>query len=341
MKIISIVGTRPQFLKVISLHQQLITSNDIDHIVINTGQHFDYNMSDTFFNLFETLTPKYNLSIHSLAHGSMVSQMMISIESILISEQPDKIIVYGDCDSTLAGALVASKMNICLIHMEAGLRSFNKNMPEEINRIVVDHISNILLCPNEYAVKNLNNENIHKNIYIVDNLQINLLFNCLKKNNMASINNNLIPNEYILLTVHRNYNTSAITIAKLFNQLQKNNMTVCFVIHPRMKQIISSINVPKNIIIMEPVNYVDMITLLFNCNCVVTDSGGLQVEAMYLNKKCFTIRSETEWLDTLDYNNCLVNNIDTLYEHLQSFSIKQLCTKSYNQTDWIKLLKNV
>lgn len=340
MKIISIVGTRPQFLKIIALQKKL--SDDFDHIVINTGQHFDHNMADLLFLSLNAKLPKYNLNINSFSHGKMVGLMMIQIEQIILDEHPQKILVYGDCDSTLAGALVASKLNIHLIHIEAGLRSFNKNMPEEVNRIVVDHISTTLLCPNEYAIKNLNNENIYDNIHLVENLQLSLLNQCINIDNSSLLfNNGLTYDNFGLLTLHRNYNTTEKMLNLIFNQIDKIKYTILFPIHPKTRHVIKQYNIliPKNILVIDPVNYIEMCTLLNNCSYVITDSGGLQVEAMYLNKKCFTVRSETEWLDTLDYNNYLVTDINMLSNIVKTFILKKIYTPLDVNTNWSNILK--
>jgi UDP-GlcNAc3NAcA epimerase len=310
--------------------------------VINTGQHFDHNMSDSLFLSLDAKMPKYNLNINSCSHGKMVGLMMIEIEQIILVEQPQKILVYGDCDSTLAGALVASKLNVHLVHIEAGLRSFNKKMPEELNRIVVDHISTTLLCPNEYAKINLNNENIRDNIHLVENLQLCLLSQCINIGNDSILfNNNLIANKFVLLTLHRNYNTTEEMLNMLFDQINNIEHTILFPIHPKTRNIIKQYNIiiPKNILVIDPVNYIDMCTLLNNCSYVITDSGGLQVEAMYLNKKCFTVRSETEWLDTLDYNNCLVTDINMLSNIVKTFDIKKRYYALDIGTDWSNILK--
>lgn len=311
MKIISIVGTRPQFLKLAPL-STYFKENHIEHIVINSGQHFDKEM---FKDIFETLQidePNYNLGIHSQSHSKMTAEMMIEIEKILIEEQPKYVIVYGDCDTTLAGALVAVQLGIKLVHIEAGLRSYNKNMPEEINRVTVDHLADILCCPTPYAIENLKKENITKNVHLVGNLQIDLLRSVIDKYDNINIleKYNVTKNSFILMTIHRHYNTNKLKLTDIFLKLSELKETIIFPCHPRTKILIENehIDVPKNIILIKPVNYLDMTILERYCKYVITDSGGVQPEVFYLKKPCITLRSETEWIDTVTIGNNIITD---------------------------------
>ena len=322
MKIISIVGTRPQFLKLTPLIKEFKNHPHIIHKILHTGQHMDKEMSDDIFKLLELEQPDYNLNINCKSHGELTGLMLIEIEKILIEEQPKYVLVYGDCDTTLAGAIAAVKLHIKCVHIESGLRSYNKNMPEEINRIMVDHVADILCCPTEYAKDNLIKEGIKDNIFITGNLQIDLLKDIIGKYNRLDIlnKNNLDVNNFILLTIHRDYNTNENSLIIIFNQLEKLNLKIFFPVHPRTRKIIinSKISVPKNIILDKPVNYLDMTILERHCKYIITDSGGIQAEAFYLKKKCFTIRTETEWIDTLENNWNQLVDINEIYDTIKN-----------------------
>jgi UDP-N-acetylglucosamine 2-epimerase len=318
MKIISIVGTRPQFLKLCPL-VKTFKKNNINHKIIHTGQHFDYEMSDELFNIFNIPKPDYLFNRPNLPIVSTIATMMINIENIILDEKPNHILVYGDCDSTIAGALVANKLKINLIHIEAGMRSYNKSMPEEINRILTDHISDLLLCSTIDCLDNLKKENIYNNVYYVGNLQLELLEDCCKNYNNEAIllEYNIEKNNFALLTIHREYNTNDIMINKIFSELKNLKEKIIFPIHPRTKKIIEihNISIPKNIILIKPVNYLNMTILERNCKFIITDSGGVQPEAWYLDKKCIIMRSETEWLEPLESK----NNI--LYDYITPLDI--------------------
>jgi UDP-N-acetylglucosamine 2-epimerase len=229
--------------------------------------------------------------------------MIIKLEEVLIKLDPQIIIVFGDCDTTLAGGIVANKLGIKLMHIESGLRSYNKNMPEEINRVVVDYMADIKCCPNKESVENLKKELIINNVFIIGQLQIDLLKNTLESNNNEKIleNNNLIKGEYLLLTIHRHYNTNIRTIKEILLQCGMITNQIFFPIHPRTRNIINKNNleIPNNIILHDPINFLDMITLEKYSKMIITDSGGIQSEAHYLRKPCLTVRTETEWINTL------------------------------------------
>lgn len=314
MKILSIVGTRPQFLKLSPIIQKFNQYN-IEHIIVHTGQHYDKEMSEDLFKILNLPEPNYLLkkmgdtSIQSIAHT------MIELEKICLDESPNKIIVFGDCDSTVAGMYVAKKIKIPLIHIESGMRSYNKDMPEEINRLMVDHCSDLLLCSTKDSVEKLKKENIVNNVFFVGNLQIELLKNTINAYDNVEIlkNNDLEKNNFILLTLHREYNANNVVLNKIFFELSNLQLKIFFPVHPRTKKIIKdfNINIPKNIILHEPMDYLNMTMLLKYCKYVITDSGGIQPEAWFLKKKCIIMRSETEWIETLINNNNILYNYET------------------------------
>jgi UDP-GlcNAc3NAcA epimerase len=333
--IISIVGTRPQFLKLAMLSKEFEKHTDIIHKVIHTGQHYDSDMSENIFNILNIKKPDYLLKQNNISSINNISNMMIDIEKILLDEKPDKVIVFGDCDTTLAGSLVAKKLKIYLIHIESGMRSYNKDMPEELIRTMTDHISDLLLCSTYDSIENLNKENIINNIHYIGNLQLELLeYTCNNYNNLDVLhNNNIEKNNFILLTIHREYNTNNIMINKIFNELSKLNKKIIFPIHPRTKKIIetNNINIPINIILIKPINYLDMTVLERYCSFIITDSGGVQPEAWYLGKKCIIMRTETEWTEPLKNNNSILYNYNMpLDEFINDFLKIQIIRHTIN-----------
>lgn len=313
MKIISIVGTRPQFLKLCPMSTEFNKYDDIQHIVIHSGQHYDSELSDELFKVLKIKEPDYMLTKKGNTSIDSLSNMMIEIEKILLIEKPNKVIVFGDCDTTIAGAIVAKKLKIYLVHIEAGMRSYNKDMPEEINRVLTDHISDLLLCSTKDSIEKLKKENISKNVYFVGNLQLDLLKYCCKNYNNKSIleNNKLQENNFCLLTIHREYNTNKKMLAKIFTELENIKIKIVFPMHPRTKNIIKNENIiiPNNLLIIKPVNYLDMTILEKYCEYIITDSGGIQPEAWFLKKKCIIMRHETEWIEPL------LNNNNILYDY--------------------------
>jgi UDP-GlcNAc3NAcA epimerase len=343
MKIISIVGTRPQFIKVSILDKEL-TNHNVDHIIINTGQHYDKEMSGDIFKILFKNVPKYNLNKIGETNVQTLSNMMIEIDKILIKECPDKVIVYGDCDTTLAGALVSHKNNIFLVHIESGMRSYNKNMPEENNRVLVDNISNLLLCSDKNSIINLKNENINK-CYYVGNLHLELLNSC--------INNNLLTNDilkkfnindnFIVLTIHRNYNTSPENLKKILMNIEKINKKIIFLCHPRTKNIIKKLNLNLiNITVIPPINYLDLMSLVKKSEYVITDSGGLQSECWFLKKKCFIYRKETEWIDPIKYkNNILIDYTRDLSKQIEDFLKVPIINTIFNTNVSSEIIKHI
>jgi len=306
MKILTILGARPQFIKAGSVSREIAKYKEIEEVIVHTGQHYDSNMSDIFFDEMKIPKPNYFLGIGGKSHGAMTGQMIEKIEEVAMTEKPDWVIVYGDTNSTLAGAIVASKLHIKLAHIEAGLRSFNMKMPEEVNRILTDRVSNLLFCPTETAIENLKNEGFDnldcKIVNSGDVMQDGALF---YKN--LSIKPDLsIDSNYILSTIHRAENTDDIerltSIIEALNEINKDKQVI-LPLHPRTRNIIKNNNIKIEFTIIEPVGYLEMIWLINNCDLVMTDSGGLQKEAFFFDKLCITLRDETEWIELVD-NKC-------------------------------------
>lgn len=333
MKIITILGARPQFVKGAVLSRIIKQHNEIEEIIIHTGQHYDTNMSEVFFKEMEIPKPKYNLDINGLSHGAMTGQMLEKIEAVLKTEKPDVVVVYGDTNSTIAGALAAKKMHIKVVHIEAGLRSFNMKMPEEINRILTDRISDLLLCPTDTAIKNLKNEGF-------DNLPISVvkagdimkdavLYYSKTASAKAKIypKLNLKENEFILATIHRQENTDDLQkLQSIFEALEQINKEtkVVLPLHPRTKAILEKNNLNYDITMIEPVGYFDMLELLKNCKMVISDSGGLQKEAFFNQKNVIIAREETEWIElvTNGFAKIAGSDKEKIIEAYQSFKTK-------------------
>jgi UDP-GlcNAc3NAcA epimerase len=304
MKIVTIIGARPQFIKAASLSRAIAKHDTIEEVIVHTGQHFDANMSEVFFTEMQIPKPHYNLAINSLGHGAMTGRMMEEIEKVLLSEKPDWLLVYGDTNSTLAGALAAKKLHIKVAHVEAGLRSFNMKMPEEVNRILTDRISDILFCPTQQAVANLEKEGYAsldcKVVNIGDIMYDSALF---YSELSATSKKNKIPPNYILATVHRAENTDDIEKLKnIFTALEVINekFPVVLPLHPRTKKILEINHINTKIHLIEPVGYLEMVSLIKNSKAVITDSGGLQKEAYFFKKQGFTLRDQTEWVELIE-----------------------------------------
>jgi len=304
VKILTVIGARPQFIKAAAVSREMEHYSDIQEVIVHTGQHFDTNMSEVFFEQMQIPRPDYNLDINGLTHGAMTGQMIEKIEVVLIKEKPDWVIVYGDTNSTLAGALAAKKLHIKVAHVEAGLRSFNMNMPEEINRILTDRISDILFCPTQNAINNLLKEGY-------DNFDCTIVKSGDVMKDAADFyrqyqlrpNSLLTDDEFILCTVHRAENTDNLerleSIVAALNEISK-EINVVFPVHPRTRKILSENKIDVDFILLDPVGYLEMVYLLENCKFVMTDSGGLQKEAYFFKKHCVTLRDETEWLELVE-----------------------------------------
>ena len=307
MKIVTIIGARPQFVKAATLSRVIAKDKTFKELIVHTGQHFDANMSNVFFEEMEIPKPDYHLEINSMSHGAMTGRMLEEIEKVLIKEQPDWVLVYGDTNSTLAGALAAKKLHIKLAHVEAGLRSFNMKMPEEINRILTDRISDILFCPTDTAVTNLEKEGyqyIDCKIEKVGDVMLDAaLYYAKSATDKSTIIKDLSIDNFILCTLHRAENTDNIdnlrAIFDALNQINEEQMII-LPLHPRTKKIIEENSIKCNVKIISPVGYFDMIELLKHCSLVMTDSGGLQKEAFFFKKPCITLREQTEWIELLE-----------------------------------------
>lgn len=307
MKLLTVIGARPQFVKAAALSREIAKHDNIEEVIIHTGQHFDENMSKIFFEEMEIPSPKYNLAINSLSHGAMTGRMMEEIEKILLIENPDFLIVYGDTNSTLAGALAAKKLHIKVVHIEAGLRSFNNSMPEEINRILTDRISDYLFCPTQNAIVNLKNEGFeHFESTIVNSGDIMLdaaLFYTQKSVKYSTILDNIKSNRFVLCTLHRAENTDNKEILKnivdALNEIHQDTKVI-LPLHPRTKEKLRTFGLNLKVNIIDPTGYFDMLEMLKHCELVITDSGGLQKEAYFFEKKCLTLRNETEWVELVE-----------------------------------------
>lgn len=308
-KIVTILGARPQFVKAAVLSRVIAENNDFEEVIIHTGQHYDVNMSEIFFTEMEIPVPKYNLHVNGLSHGAMTAQMMEKIEKVLLDEKPDAIVVYGDTNSTIAGAITAKKLDIKVVHIEAGLRSFNMKMPEEINRILTDRISDLLFCPTDTAVHNLKIEGFdHFDAQVIksgDIMKDAVKFYSRFSGERSKIISNLKLGEgsFILATIHRQENTD--DLEKLRNifeglELLSKEVRVVIPLHPRTRKILKLNNLNYNIEIIDPVGYFDMLELLKHCLAVITDSGGLQKEAFFNKKPCIVAREETEWTELVE-----------------------------------------
>lgn len=310
MKIISIVGARPQFIKLGPISRELKKYSNIVEVVIHTGQHYDENMSQIFFDELKLPKPNYNLNVGSGTHGFQTGEMIKKIEEVLIIEKPDYVIVYGDTNTTVAGALAAVKLHIPVAHIEAGLRSFNKNMPEEINRIVTDAICDLLFAPTKTAVINLKNEGKRNNIFLSGDVMLDSILFYKKKieDDIFLMDNN---DNFYLLTLHRAENTDNFQkMANIINAIGNLDLEIIFPLHPRTKKRLKEfVKIPSNLKIIEPLGYLDLLRFIIKSKKVLTDSGGLQKEAYFLKKQCITLRDETEWVETLKGNwNILVGS---------------------------------
>lgn len=306
MKICTIIGARPQFIKAAVVSRAIRDNEDVSEILVHTGQHFDANMSDVFFDELDIRKPDFNLKIGGGTHGQNTGRMLESIEKVLIEERPDYVLVYGDTDSTLAGALAAVKLHIPIAHVEAGLRSFNRSMPEELNRLLTDHASDLLFAPTVSSVQNLRNEGIkdHKIHQVGDVMYDATIYYKSSAKRPDTIGNS--DYSYILCTIHRAENTNDLfrlsIIVKALNDLAASKKII-LPIHPRTAQILkksTDITLHPNILIIEPVGFLEMQWLLQHCSIVMTDSGGLQKEAFFHGKPCVTLRDETEWVELVE-----------------------------------------
>jgi len=333
VKILSIIGARPQFIKA-TLVSGKLREKGIEEILVHTGQHYDFNMSDIFFQELRLPKPDYHLSVGSGSHGEQTGKMLIAIEKVFLQEKPDISLVYGDTNTTLVGALAAVKLHIPVAHIEAGLRSYNKNMPEEINRVLTDHMSDILFCPTETAVSNLRKEGftsiikdgklIRKSLDLLPITDHSLPFvinvgdvmfdvalevkNRIDEERILT-KYNLEPNGFILVTIHRAENTdikeNLENIWKALKDIANSGIKVFFPVHPRTKKALENYGlvnekIPKNLTITQPISYFEIIALESNAKVIITDSGGVQKEGYFFKTPCVIPRNETEWVELVE-----------------------------------------
>jgi UDP-GlcNAc3NAcA epimerase len=322
MKIVTIVGARPQFIKAASVSRAIEKHNKehdskIKEIMVHTGQHYDENMSQVFFDELEMREPDYNLGVGSGTHGKMTGEMLLKIEEVLLQEKPDVVLVYGDTNSTLAGALAAAKLHIPVSHVEAGLRSFNRQMPEEINRVVTDHVSSFLFCPTDTAVENLEKEGITAGVFKVGDVMFDsFLFNKQLAERKSRILSDLgvKAKSFCLATVHREENTTngkrLTGIFEAFKSLATQECPFIVPLHPRTRKAINELGGDRlggpHVRILEPISYLDMILLESRAKTILTDSSGMQKEAYFAQTPCITLREETEWVELVEYGHNVI-----------------------------------
>ena len=356
INILTIVGARPQIIKAAAISRviQKNYSNIVSEKILHTGQHYDVNMSQVFFEELNIPNPNYNLNVGSGNHGEQTAKMIIGIEKTLLSEYFDGIILYGDTNSTLAGAIAASKLRIPIFHIEAGLRSFNMNMPEEINRIVCDQLSSILFAPTKTAVKNLKNEGfdiVHKQINGRKNREVynagDVMYdNSMYFSNLANERSGILKqyllhtNEFLLATIHRDSNTDSIErLSSIFKSLiyisEKYNIKIVLPLHPRTFKLLKTnalinlfeqIKQSDNILMIPPVSFLDMISLEKNAKMILTDSGGVQKESFFFEKPCIILRSETEWVEIVENNAGIIAdaNFDKIVRAYEKLNLKKI-----------------
>lgn len=317
MKVVSIIGARPQFIKCAPVSRAL--RSVAREVVVHTGQHYDDSMSGVFFRELGIADPDYHLGVGSGTHGQQTGNMLKGIEEILLKEQPEMVLVYGDTNSTVAGALAAVKLHVPVAHVEAGLRSFNRRMPEEINRVVTDQVSTLLLCPTDRAVENLRREGVTQGVHLVGDVMYDALLDNVERARSTSTvleRVGLSPQDYLLATVHRAENTDRLErldgIMSALNLLADSGRVVVFPVHPRTRKQLGTLffTPSPRLLLIEPVSYLDMVRLEGMAHAIVTDSGGIQKEAWWLRVPCITLREETEWVETVASGwNCLVGAV--------------------------------
>ena len=326
-KLVTVVGARPQFIKAAAVSREVRKRHT--EILVHTGQHYDYEMSDIFFSGLQIPPPDVNLGVGSSSHATQTGAMLKGLEDVLLGERPDWLVIYGDTNSTLAGALAAAKLSVPVAHIEAGLRSFNRQMPEEINRVVADHLSSLLLCPSGTAVKNLAAEGISKHVHLVGDVMLDVL-------NWAQERVKTHPTDiwrqlgvrrksYVLATVHRSENTDEWPrMSRILNALNALDEPVIFPVHPRTRRVITEAEyrLEPHVHVIDPVGYLEMVVLTGSARLVLTDSGGLQKEAYWLGVPCLTLRDETEWVETVQagWNTLVGAESGKIVQAVQSFT---------------------
>ena len=302
MKIVTIVGARPQFIKAAPMSRALRAVHR--EILVHTGQHYDDNMSAVFFRELGIPEPDVHLGAGGGGHAEQTAKMLTGIETVLLAEKPDWLLIYGDTNSTLAGALAAAKVHVPIAHVEAGLRSFNRRMPEEVNRVVADHLSSLLLCPGEGAAKNLATEGITRGVHVVGDVMADALLEAAARADASDVlaRHGLQPRQYLLATVHRADNTDdPVRLAAILGAFADIGRPILFPLHPRTRAAMArhGLALPANVRACDPLGYLDMVRAVRDADLVLTDSGGLQKEAYWLSVPCVTLREQTEWTETV------------------------------------------
>jgi len=349
MKIVSIIGARPQFIKCAALTRELRTEHN--EIIVHTGQHYDSNLSGVFFEELEIPKPDYNLGVGSGTHGYQIGQMLMSIENVLMKERPELTLVYGDTNTTLAGALAASKLHLPLGHVEAGLRFLDRSMPEEINRILTDHCSDLLFCPTRTTVNNLNKENIRQGVYLTGDIMVDIL---LRQKEVAEKSNvlqtlGLKSKQYIVVTVHRAGNTdNRESLRSIVDALCQIDQTMVFPIHPRTDGVLkryglySRLEENNKIRVTKPLAYLDFLKLMNHAQKILTDSGGIQKEAYVLKVPCITLLETTGWDETIEDGwNVLVGvNTEKIVNRARDFEPRGEQREGFGKGEACKNIKN-
>jgi len=336
IKIIIVAAARPNFMKIAPLLKEIKKQKNIKPILVHTGQHYDYQMSGAFFKELNIPKPNYNLGVKAGLHGEQTGKTMIEFEKVCLKEKPDLVIVVGDVNATLACALTAAKLHIKVAHIEAGLRSGDMSMPEEINRILTDHISEYLFCPTETGVKNLKEEGIIKNVYNVGDLMYDAFLQNIKiakKKSKILRTLNLKPRDYSILTLHRAGNVdNQKKIKIIIDAIQKSEEKIIFPIHPRTEKQLKKLKIENcKLKIVNPVGYLDMLYLEKNAKKILTDSGGVQKEAYWLKVPCITLRKETEWVETVKngWNVLVGTNKEKIIRAVKNFNPKRKQQKHF------------
>jgi len=318
MKLFIVVGTRPNFIKVAPIIKAL--EGSIDYRLIHTGQHYDYKMYNIFFKDLDIPTPSIDLDIGSGTHAGQTGQVMYEFERLLFFSKPDMVMVLGDVNSTLGATLATVKLNIPIAHVEAGLRSYDKSMPEEINRVLVDHCSTLLFCPTENAINNLTKEGISSGVYLTGDVMVDtLLTTDITKSDILS-RLELDTGDYFLATIHRPVNTDNLdTLTTILSAFEESNEPIIFPVHPRTKKLLGDFY-SENVMLIDPLGYIDFLQLIANAKKVLTDSGGVQKEAYLLGVPCITLRDTTEWVETLGWNILVGADKAKILDAIQHFS---------------------
>jgi len=351
---LSVVGARPNFIKLAALHKPLARS--FKHIIVHTGQHYDFEMSKIFFEHLKIPKPDHNLQVGSGSQGYQLGEMIKRLEGFLIKETPDLVIVYGDTNSTLAGALGSVKLHIPVAHIEAGLRSYDMKMPEEVNRVLTDNVSQYLFAPTQTALKNLNREHVQGKAYLCGDVMVDILKDTIQvaeERSKVFDNLELKPKQYLVATIHRAENTDTKRrLTSIVQALTKINEIIVFPAHPRTRKALQKFNLYKrirassNVRLIEPLGYLDFINLERNATRIISDSGGVQKEAYLLGIPCITLRDRTEWIETVrDGWNILVDvNVDDIVNSVRKFNPekprRQIFGKGEASERIVKILRN-